>query len=69
MLYPEQDPEVDLDEAQAWQAASHQLLRLQRWSGEHFYLVEQRQAVVAALSATLLERRPHVSPVPEEALS
>lgn len=69
MLYPEQDPEVDLDEAQAWQVASHQPLRLQRWSGEHFYLVEQRQAVVAALSATLLERRPRVSPVPEEALS
>ncbi|MDH0303279.1 alpha/beta fold hydrolase [Pseudomonas sp. GD04091] len=68
VLYPEQDPEVDLGEAQAWQAASHQPLHLQRWSGEHFYLVEQRQAVLDALAATLLGRRPLVSPALEEAL-
>ncbi len=68
VLFPEQDPEVDLGEALAWQAATHQPLQLQRWGGEHFYLVEQRQAVLDALAATLLERRPRPAPVPEETL-
>lgn len=67
VFHPEQDPEVDLDESRAWQAASHQPLHLRRWSGEHFYLVEQRQAVLAALAALLLDRQPHVSAVAEEA--
>ncbi|MGE7955555.1 thioesterase II family protein [Pseudomonas sp. NPDC089530] len=53
VFYPEQDPEVDLEEALAWQAASHQPLHLRRWDGEHFYLIEQRQALLDALAATL----------------
>lgn len=69
VLFPEQDPEVNLAEAQAWQAASHQPLHLQRWAGEHFYLVEQRQAVLDALATTLLARLPRASTVLEDALS
>ena len=68
VFFPEQDPEVNLYEAQAWQAASHPPLQLRRWAGGHFYLVEQRQAVLDALAATLLARRPRTYPVPEEAL-
>ncbi|MEG1039034.1 MAG: alpha/beta fold hydrolase [Pseudomonas sp.] len=62
VFYPEQDPEIDLDEALAWQAASLQPLHLQRWQGNHFYLIEQRQAVLDAVSSTLLGRRPLTSP-------
>ncbi|UVM64613.1 alpha/beta fold hydrolase [Pseudomonas sp. B21-009] len=68
VFYPEQDPEIDLDEALAWQAASLQPLHLQRWQGEHFYLMEQRQALLDALAASLLGRRPLTSPALEEAL-
>ncbi|UVL59408.1 alpha/beta fold hydrolase [Pseudomonas sp. B21-032] len=68
VFYPEQDPEIDLDEALAWQAASLQPLHLQRWQGEHFYLIEQRQALLDALAASLLGRRPLTSPALEEAL-
>jgi len=53
VFYPEQDPEIELDEAMAWQAASHRPLHLQRWQGGHFYLVEQRQALIDAIVATL----------------
>lgn len=58
VFYPEQDPEIELDEANAWQAASHQPLHLQRWHGEHFYLIEQRQALINAIAATLLTLSP-----------
>ncbi|CAM3922600.1 Linear gramicidin dehydrogenase LgrE [compost metagenome] len=68
VFYPEQDPEIDLDEALAWQAASLQPLHLQRWQGEHFYLIEQRQALLDALAATLLGCRPLTSPALEESL-
>lgn len=64
VFYPEQDPEVDLDEALAWQAASHQSLHLRRWNGEHFYLIEQRQALLDALATTLLGRSPLPCPNP-----
>ncbi|WP_276583904.1 alpha/beta fold hydrolase [Pseudomonas sp. RIT-PI-AD] len=66
VFYPEQDPEIDLDEALAWQAASLQPLHLRRWDGEHFYLIEQRQALFDALATALLGRRPLTSPAPEE---
>ncbi len=55
---PEQDPEIELDEADAWQATSHQPLHLQRWHGGHFYLIEQRQALIDAIAATLLPLSP-----------
>lgn len=53
VFYPEQDPEIELDEAMAWQAASQRPLHLQRWQGGHFYLVAQRQALIDAIVATL----------------
>ncbi|WP_306098876.1 thioesterase II family protein [Pseudomonas sp. RGB] len=58
VFYPEQDPEIERDEAHAWQAASHQPLHLQRWPGGHFYLIEQRQALIDAIAATLLTLSP-----------
>ena len=47
------DPRVTLEEAAAWSALTRGTFRLRRFAGGHFFLLDQRAAVVAAIAAAL----------------
>jgi surfactin synthase thioesterase subunit len=54
------DATTPTEHLQAWRSLTHGDFSLRRFPGGHFYLVEQRAAVLAALQEAM---RPHLAPV------
>jgi pyochelin biosynthetic protein PchC len=52
----DQDPDVDLTDAQAWQETTEGSFRLKQFSGDHFYLISQRAALIEELVCCLNRR-------------
>jgi pyochelin biosynthesis protein PchC len=63
VLYADDDPEVDAAEAQAWREVTDGPCHVAVFTGGHFYLEQQREAVLARLVADVRAALPAASAV------